>query len=320
MDPVFELPCLKHDAMFRTAMADLQVARSFLTHHLPAIFREGIDWDSLKVCPTESVGMGGKRLGLDMLYEFSKTTSSRKTLVFVSVEHQRRSERQMAFRMLRYKLRIWSNYRRKHPKDPLPLVASVVVYNGQKPWKHSTQLSDLFDAAPEEVAAQFTGFELVDLSGIPDQDLLQEQSFGLLAVLMKHAGYGKMQETVEQVLQEARQLTQQGKLQPDLVHQLLLYALTYTAPEDETHCTQLIHEQLCTWEEEETEMARINPKGEPNALVRLFHEKVCSAHEQGMQRGMLEMLRLGVPVETVAKAAKVSVEEVLSWQKKYHKA
>jgi predicted transposase/invertase (TIGR01784 family) len=317
--PLLELPSIRHDDVFRTAMSNLHVARSFLEHHLPAVFREGIDWDSLKVCPTESVGMGGKRLGMDMLYEFarlhsSRKTPARKTLVFVSVEHQRRSEPQMAFRMLRYKLRIWSNYRRQHPKEPLPLVASVVVYNGHK------QLADLFDASPEEVAAQFTGFELIDLSGIPDQELMQERSFGLLAVLMKHAGYDKMQGRLDHLLQEARRLAKRGELQLDVVHSLLMYALAYTAPEDYASCKKLVDDRLHAWEEEDEDMPRAwvaNIK--TSVFLRELHEE---AKQEGMQQGMQQgrqegikqsaqrMIEEGFSQEVVARVLQISPQDL----------
>lgn len=58
----------------------------------------------------------------------------------------------MAFRMLRYQVAIWGKYLELNPKTrTFPVVVPVVIYQGQRRWKVSTEFADLLDVDPDLV-------------------------------------------------------------------------------------------------------------------------------------------------------------------------
>jgi hypothetical protein len=70
-------------------------------------------------------------------------------LVYVLVEHQSSDDPLMAFRMLRYVVRIWDRYLTDHPAATrLPAVIPLVVYHNRRPWSSPTQVLDLVDLDP----------------------------------------------------------------------------------------------------------------------------------------------------------------------------
>jgi hypothetical protein len=111
-------------------------------------------------------------------------------------EHQSTCDGWMAFRLLRYLVRIWERWRTDHPHaDSLPVIVPVVLYHGAKPWSAPVALDALLDI-PEAVRPviaphllQFT-YLVDDLSEVSD-DRLRSRAMTALGRLVeacfKHA-------------------------------------------------------------------------------------------------------------------------------------
>ncbi len=68
------------------------------------------------------------------LYYFLYETkiAGRNSLFYIHLEHQRTSDRTMAFRMLVYMVGIWEQYRLQYPGEDLPLVFPMVIWGSLK--------------------------------------------------------------------------------------------------------------------------------------------------------------------------------------------
>lgn len=74
-----------------------------------------------------------------------------KALVYILLEHQSSPDPMMAWRLLRYAVRIWDQFLREQPGpvERLPLIIPVVLYQGPQGWTHPRRLSELIDIPDE---------------------------------------------------------------------------------------------------------------------------------------------------------------------------
>jgi hypothetical protein len=103
----------------------------------------------------------------------------------------------MAYRLLRYQVRIWDRWRADHPKArTIPMIIPIVMYHGLIPWPEPPSFDALLDVpagmrpAVEPYLVRFA-YLLHDLSAIPDAELRERAMWTALARLValcfKHA-------------------------------------------------------------------------------------------------------------------------------------
>nr|CBA74481.1 phage transcriptional regulator [Arsenophonus nasoniae] len=120
----------------------------------------------------------------DMLY--SVQTNSGKGYIYTVVEHQSRPEKLMAFRLLRYSVAAMQRHL-EQGNDTLPIVIPLLFYHGAtSPYPYSTHFLDCF-ADPELAATVYQqAFPLVDITTIPDSEILTHRRVALLQLVQKH--------------------------------------------------------------------------------------------------------------------------------------
>jgi predicted transposase/invertase (TIGR01784 family) len=91
----------------------------------------------------------------------------------------------MAFRLLRYIVRIWEQHRSQHPEEhPLPRIVPVVFYHGTKPWTAPRFLSEALESRTDlGVRPPELEYVLLDLSHIPDAVLREGLELGLMLAI-----------------------------------------------------------------------------------------------------------------------------------------
>ena len=113
----------------------------------------------------------------DLLFTVPLRDDDRAALVYVLVEHQSSDDPLMAFRMLRYVVRIWDRYLTDHPEATrLPAVIPLVVHHNRRPWTSPTQVLDLLDLDPrvaDAVREHLPRFQFIldDLTGLDERAL-----------------------------------------------------------------------------------------------------------------------------------------------------
>lgn len=174
-----------HDAAFRAFMASPEVARDFVTIHLPAEYRQLCDLSTLRLEPCTFVEQELKQYACDALFSM-KTVSGGDGYVYCLVEHQSTENAYMAFRMLRYAVAAMQRHFEQH--KALPLVIPMLFYHGERsPYPYSMNWLDGF-SDPDIAAKIYTrAFHLVDVTVMDDDEIMQHRRLGALTLLMKHS-------------------------------------------------------------------------------------------------------------------------------------
>ncbi|MDT0202713.1 Rpn family recombination-promoting nuclease/putative transposase [Nocardioides sp. AE5] len=141
----------QRDGLFRAVFSQPVHAASELRSVLPARVLERLDLDGLEVVPGSFVSEALRQQHTDAL--FATRWAGRDAYLFVLLEHQSTPDPWMAWRMLGYQVRIWERHLKENPEaSRLPVIVPVVIYQGERPWKASTEFADLLDLDPDERA------------------------------------------------------------------------------------------------------------------------------------------------------------------------
>jgi hypothetical protein len=166
-----------HDALFKAAFSQPDLARGQLQLVLPAALRDQLDFTTLQVADGSNVDRDLRRAQSDLLYGIH-TRSGRPVLLYVLLEHQSRFDARMPLRLLRYVVRVWDRWVLDHPREPkLPIVIPVVLHHGKRRWRARPELASMLDADPAllDAAAPYLPlfrFVLDDLSPLSASDVV----------------------------------------------------------------------------------------------------------------------------------------------------
>lgn len=173
-----------HDAVFKQFLCHPDTARDFLSIHLPAKLQAICNLKTLKL---ES----GSFIETDLRARYSDVLWSLKTAqgdgyIYVVIEHQSSPDAHMAFRLMRYALAAMQRHL-DAGHESLPLVIPMLFYHGmQSPYPFSLCWLDEF-ADPINARKLFTAaFPLVDITVVPDDEIMQHRRVALLELVQKH--------------------------------------------------------------------------------------------------------------------------------------
>ncbi|RLM03357.1 Rpn family recombination-promoting nuclease/putative transposase [Gibbsiella quercinecans] len=173
-----------HDATFRQFLNQPEIARDFMEIHLPAELRAICDLTTLKLESGSFVEDNIRQYFSDVLYSLKTTAGD--SYVHVLIEHQSSPDKHMASRMFRYAIAAMQRHLEAGHKK-LPLVIPVLFYVGKRsPYPYSTRWLDEFED-PELAGKLYScAFPLVDVTVIPDDEIMGHRSMAALTLLQKH--------------------------------------------------------------------------------------------------------------------------------------
>lgn len=173
-----------HDAVFKTFLSCVETARDFIKIHLPPSLLEICKLDTLRLEPGNFVEDDLRPYFSDILY--SLETISGRGYVHVLIEHQSSPDKLMSFRLMRYAVAAMHQHLQAGYKT-LPLVIPVLFYHGQQsPYKGAMNWLDHFDDADAARRLYSNAFPLVDITVIPDDEIMQHRSMAALTLVQKH--------------------------------------------------------------------------------------------------------------------------------------
>lgn len=146
-----------HDSVFKAILAKPENVIALLGAALPADAVEAFDPKSLREVKGSFVDEELRSVHEDVLYTAKlrsrgRGRKKRPALVYVLLEHQSTVDPLMPYRLLRYLVRIWEDWRRKYPKAKrLPAIVPIVLHQGPGPWDGPVTLHELLDL-PDELA------------------------------------------------------------------------------------------------------------------------------------------------------------------------
>jgi predicted transposase/invertase (TIGR01784 family) len=188
-----------HDALFKGLLGKPEHARGVLRSVVPAVVAEAIDWQTLTSVPGNFVDLELGQQYTDLLFS-ARWHDGSELLAYLLFEHfsspPKTKDGPMAYRLLRYQVRIWEEWFSRNPEaKTLPVIIPVVMYHGQAPWSEPRLFGDVLAVPPEVRPAverylvQFA-YLLNDLSEISDDELRARAMTAvakLVALCFKHA-------------------------------------------------------------------------------------------------------------------------------------
>jgi predicted transposase/invertase (TIGR01784 family) len=139
-----------HDLLTRYTFEQPERAAAELRAVLPPQVAALIAWSSLERQSGSVVDSHLKETQSDLLFA-GRLNSGQSLLLYFLLEHQSSVERLMAFRLLRYVMRILERWLQQNPGSPwLPVVLPMVLYHGPEGrWTAPLKMEELFALPPE---------------------------------------------------------------------------------------------------------------------------------------------------------------------------
>lgn len=173
-----------HDAVFKQFLTDPVSARDFMQLHLPTHLQAICDFTTLKLESGSFIEESLRPYYSDVLY--SLKTKTGEGYIHVLIEHQSTPDRHMAFRLLRYAVAAMQRHL-DAGHQTLPLVIPVLFYAGKRtPYPYSTHWLQLFIDPALAHTLYTSDFPLVDVTAIPDEEIMHHRSLAALTLLQKH--------------------------------------------------------------------------------------------------------------------------------------
>ncbi|WP_019209453.1 Rpn family recombination-promoting nuclease/putative transposase [Yersinia massiliensis] len=173
-----------HDAIFKQFLTHQQTARDFLEIHLPPELRQICDLNTLQLESGSFVENDLKAYYSDVLY--SLKTQMQDGYIYALIEHQSSPDKQMAFRLMRYAIAAMQRHL-EAGNEKLPLVIPILFYHGQvTPYPYSMNWLQAFNSPIMAGKLYSSDFPLVDVTVIPDDEIMTHRSIAMLELLQKH--------------------------------------------------------------------------------------------------------------------------------------
>ncbi|EHL5404707.1 Rpn family recombination-promoting nuclease/putative transposase [Salmonella enterica] len=288
-----------HDAFFKQFLMHPDTARDFLDIHLPAEIRGICDLDTLRLESSHSVEESLKEQYSDVLYSVKMQGTS--GYIHVLIEHQSTADKKMAFRMMRYAIAAMHRLL-KDENGPLPLVVPLLFYQEKtSPYPLSMSWLDMF-ALPELARRIYSEpFPLVDITVIPDDDIMQHRRIALLERL---------------VTLISAEYTTESQLNS---------LLSYMVQRGHTDQPQVFYRELANRLPQEESMMTLAEWFEEQGMQKGGREGMLEGKREGLQEGKTEerrniarrMLESGMTREAVAQITTLTddeIEQIIRWR------
>lgn len=299
------LPHSPHDAVFRKMLTEKTVARDFLQIHLPRQFLKICNLESLKLESGSFVEDNLRNRYSDILY--SLETIQGPGYVYALIEHQSTPDKLMAFRMMRYAIAAMQRHLDAGHKT-LPLVVPILFYQGIKnPWPHSLNWQSLF-SEPEMAKMLYSSeFPLVDLTAIPDNQILQHQRIAMLELLQKHIRQRDLSELLDQLI---TLLTQQCLTDPQL-DVLINYMVKAGNSENPGALIRQLAQSAPQYKEQLMTIAEwLEEKGRNEGMQLGLQQGLEAGEAKGRQAIAQKMLEDGMETALISRLTGLSAEEL----------
>ncbi len=152
--------------------------------YLPSTLRELCDLQTLKLESGSFIEDSLRASYSDVLW--SLKTNEGDGYIYVVIEHQSSPDAHMAFRLMRYAMAAMQRHLDAGHKT-LPLVIPMLFYHGAlSPYPFSLCWLDEFDDPALARQLYSATFPLVDITVIPDDEIMQHRRIALLELMQKH--------------------------------------------------------------------------------------------------------------------------------------
>ena len=294
-----------HDAIFKTFLSRVETARDFIMLHLPPALLRLCNLDTLQLASGSFLEENLRPYYSDMLYSLKTTRGE--GYIYVLIEHQSSPDKHMAFRLMRYAIAAMQRHL-DAGHDTLPLVIPILFYQGRRspyPWA----MNWLEDFTDPQLACRIYShdFTLVDITTIPDDDIMQHRSMAALTLIQKHI----RQRDLAQLLDKLASLLIMEHIDRQQVVALVNYMLQTSETQNATVFLRKLAQRVPRHGDELMTMAE-----------QLENIGLMKGIEKGKQAGEREatlkiaraMLENGLEDQAIVKMTGIAIEELRQLQ------
>ena len=330
-----------HDAVFKGLIGQPEHARGVLRSIVPAAVADTIDWQSLTPVPGNFVDLELGQQYTDLLFsarwaEGAETEAmgfdENELLAYLLFEHQsappKTRDGPMAYRLLRYQVRIWEQWISRNPEaKALPMIIPIVMYHGRAPWSEARSFSDLLAVPPAvrpAVKRYLVQLEylLHDLSELTDEELRGRAMTAvakLVTMCFKHARthpnflalFGRWMDVVRQVFEAPNGLS--------ALAQVLCYILQVNKDVTREELQALLVREIGPETEGVivTTGQQLIEQGIERGIKQGIEQGIEQGHQRGVQATLLKLLRLRFGSQVDARVeqhlAAASMDQLERW-------
>lgn len=298
-----------HDLVFKAFLSHMETARDFIALHLPPTLLTLCDLQTLQLESGSFIEDDLHPYFSDMLYSLNTVCGA--GYIHVLIEHQSSPDKHMAFRLMRYAIAAMQRHLEAGHKS-LPLVIPILFYQGRKsPYPYSLNWLDNFTdpLLAERVYSQ--PFPLVDITVIPDDEIMRHRSMAALTLIQKHI----RQRDLTRLLDKLAGLLTRNHISGQQVIALVNYMLQAGEAQD---ARTLLYEMAQRAPQYGDELMTLAEQLKQEGRV----EGIQQGMQQGLQTGKREaarhiaqaMLKKGMSVEDIMEITGVSADELPTLQ------
>ncbi|WP_380178444.1 Rpn family recombination-promoting nuclease/putative transposase [Kalamiella sp. sgz302252] len=278
-----------HDSVFKTFLCDEVLAQEFLALHLPKELQKICDLSTLRLESGSFVEDDLRTCYSDVLYSLKTTKGD--GYAYILIEHQSSPDKIMPFRLLRYSVAAMQRHLEAGHKT-LPLVIPILFYQGSRsPYPYSMNWLELF-SEPELAKKLYGGdFPLVDITVIPDEEILQHGSVALLTLLQKNIRIRSLCDLFNNIVK----LMRSGDLSRQQQAALINYMIQAGDTPDIDAFLQKLAQALPQHKDELMTIAkRLEQMGMAHGLQLGIQQGIEKGLKQGVEKGLQQGIEKGL--------------------------
>jgi len=159
-----------HDRFFKEVLGDIETAKSFLQHYLPPKIVRLIDPELITIEKDSYVEKDLSEYLFDLLFRVK--IQQEEAYVYLLFEHKSKVDKHVSLQLLGYMTSIW----KKTVPRPLPVILSVVFYQGREKWEAPQWFSNRFsntdrmDGDLKDYIPDYK-YELFEISSLRDEEV-----------------------------------------------------------------------------------------------------------------------------------------------------
>lgn len=296
-----------HDAVFKQFLTQADTARDFLAIHLPPALRQRCDLDTLQLESASFIEESLRAWYSDVLW--SLKTASGEGYIYVVIEHQSSPDAQMAFRLMRYAIAAMQQHLDAGHKK-LPLVVPMLFYHGaESPYPFSLCWLDEFDSPQLARQLYAEAFPLVDITIVPDDEIMQHRRMALLELIQKHIRTRDLMGLVEKLVI----LLVKGRANDNQLEALFNYILQSG---DTARFSEFVHEVSERLPQQKERMMTIAERLRQEGHQRGLQEGLMKGKHEGKREEALRIARTmladGIDRQTVLKITGLPDDDLLA--------
>lgn len=299
----------EHDKRYKKLFSNPLIVEELLTYFVDEKFVGKLDFSSLERQDKSFVLENYRERESDIIWKINYNDSE--LYIFLLIEFQSTVDRYMAVRFGQYIFEFYSYLSQRKDIELLPAVFPILIYNGDDSWTAEDSIQNLVESSiPPEYIPNFTYYKIIE-NEIPRRTLVKIRNALSAVFYVENSTLDELRLNIQELISILEDE------QPELVSlfQSWMNNLFETSGYDTIKSKEALNkiEQLL-------EVKTMFTTSLKEYKSKIEQESLERGLEQGDLKGRvetaIEMIKDGLPLETIAKYTRLSLEKLQSLKEK----